>query len=243
MLFKSVADFHAPDSLASRMRRRRFALFESLAVELPPGAQILDVGGTPEFWQDIPLVEKKKASVTLLNTESYPETRSDVKLITGDAREMRCFGNREFDVVFSNSVIEHVGDRADQQRMASEIRRVGHRYFIQTPNRYFPLEPHFHVPFFQFFPRALRIALVQRFELGWMPRRQDYEQAKQEVDQIRLISAADMRALFPDATLYREKICGLTKSVIAYAGWNAAPINSHAKDGTHSLAAPASVLS
>lgn len=220
MLFKSVADFHAPDSLASRMRRRRFAFFESLAVELPTGAKILDVGGTPEFWQDIPLVEEKQASVTLLNTESYTETRSDVKLVTGDAREMRCFANREFDVVFSNSVIEHVGDRADQQRMASEVRRVGQRYFVQTPNRYFPLEPHFHVPFFQFLPRALRIALVQRFKLGWMPRKPDYQQAKQEVDQIRLLSVTEMQTLFPDATLYREKIGGLTKSVIAYSGWN-----------------------
>ena len=219
MLLKRLANFHDPSSLASRMRRRRFAFFEALATELPFGARILDIGGTPAFWRDIALVEKGRVRVTLLNIESYAAVHPDVELVRGDARDMYCFRDQEFDALFSNSVIEHVGSMADQQRMASEIRRVAPRYFVQTPNRYFPLEPHFLLPLFQFYPRPLQIELVRRFSLGWMPRRPEYEDAEREVAQIRLMSGSEMLALFPSATLYREKLCGLTKSLVAYAGW------------------------
>lgn len=219
MLLKRLANFHDPSSLASRMRRRRFAFFEALANELPFGARILDIGGTPAFWRDIALVEERRVRVTLLNLESYAAAHPDVELIQGDARDMHCFRDQEFDAVFSNSVIEHVGSVADQQRMASEIRRVAPRYFVQTPNRYFPLEPHFLLPLFQFYPRTLQIALVRRFNLGWMPRRPEHDEAEREVAQIRLMSGAEMLALFPGATLYREQLCGLTKSLVAYGGW------------------------
>jgi len=225
MLLKRLADFHNPSSLASRMRRRRFAVFEALATELPFGARILDIGGTPEFWREIALLERGRVRVTLLNVESYAPAHPDVELIQGDARDMRCFRDWEFDAVFSNSVIEHVGSVADQRRMAAEIQRVAPRYFVQTPNRYFPLEPHFLLPLFQFYPRAFQIALVRRFRLGWMPRRSNYDEAKGEVTQIRLLAASEMRMLFPDATLYREKLCGLTKSLIAYGGWHARAVS------------------
>jgi 2-polyprenyl-3-methyl-5-hydroxy-6-metoxy-1,4-benzoquinol methylase len=79
---------------------------------------------------------------------------------------MRQFRDHQFDVVYSNSVIEHVGDLDDMRRMAQEIQRVGKRYFLQTPNRYFPIEPHFVFPFFQFLPRPVQISLVQKFRLG-----------------------------------------------------------------------------
>jgi 2-polyprenyl-3-methyl-5-hydroxy-6-metoxy-1,4-benzoquinol methylase len=70
------------------------------------------------------------------------------------------FQNDEFDIVFSNSVIEHVGSYEEQNLMASEVRRVGKRYFIQTPNLFFPIEPHFLFPFFQFLPLDYRVTLI-----------------------------------------------------------------------------------
>ncbi|MEO6866256.1 MAG: methyltransferase domain-containing protein [Gemmatimonadaceae bacterium] len=230
MSLKSLANFHDPSSLASRMRRRRFALFRDLAAELPFGARVLDIGGTPEFWREIDLVARGQLHVTLLNIESYTSIRADIELIQGDARDMQCFHDQAFDAVFSNSVIEHVGSFADQQRMASEVRRVAPRYFIQTPNRYFPLEPHFLIPCFQFFPRALQIRLVQRYKLGWMPRRPDYEAARREVEQVRLMSASEMRALFPDGELYREKIGGLTKSLVSFGGWRERDVDAPGSD-------------
>jgi 2-polyprenyl-3-methyl-5-hydroxy-6-metoxy-1,4-benzoquinol methylase len=116
------------------------------------------------------------------------------------------FGDGEFPIVFSSSVIEHIPKQL-QHAFADEIRRVGQRYFVQTPNRYFPIEPHYQLPFFQFLPERLRRALNRRFTLGWRERG-SWEEAN-------LLSASDLRRLFPDATIHREKLFGLTKSLMA----------------------------
>lgn len=87
--------------------------------------------------------------------------------MAGDARDLTAFGDKEFDIVFSHSVIEHVGGFEDQRRMANEIKRVGKRYFLQTQNRFFTMETHFLVPMFQFFPVWLKVLLISHFDLGW----------------------------------------------------------------------------
>ena len=116
-------------------------------------------------------------------------------------------------------LIEHVGGWADQRTAAAEIRRISPRLFVQTPNRYFPVEPHFLVPGFQFLPIAARVALVRRFALGHMPREPEPERAMASVKSIRLLDAGAMRALFPGSRIFREKIGFLTKSLVAYQGW------------------------
>lgn len=216
---RRIADASDPTSLASRMRARRFAFFGRLLRELPEGARVLDAGGTADFWAGVDMVRAGRIRLTLLNLEYNCAPERAIEPVVGDARDMRQFSDGEFDAVFSNSVIEHVGSFADQQSMAREIRRVGRRYFVQTPNRYFPIEPHFLLPLFQFYPRGVRAALVQRYQLGWMPRRANYAEALREVEQVRLLSAADMLALFPDAELYWERFAGLAKSLVAYGGW------------------------
>jgi len=87
--------------------------------------------------------------ITLVNLEPENASLPNTTSIAGDARKIEAEDSR-VDVVFSNSVIEHVGANQDQMQMAQEVRRVGKRYFIQTPNKYFPLEPHFLFPLFQF---------------------------------------------------------------------------------------------
>jgi hypothetical protein len=139
--------------------------------------------------------------------------------VTGDARAMPEFADAEFDVVFSNSVIEHVGGLEDQRRMAEEIQRVGRRFFVQTPNRRFPIEPHTVFPLFQFLPLAVRVSLVRRFQLGWIPRTPDARAARGRVCSIRLLTRAEVGQLFPGATIHRERVCGLTKSFIACGGF------------------------
>jgi hypothetical protein len=142
-----------------------------------------------------------------------------MRSIVGDARDMRGVRDQEFDVVFSNSVIEHVGSFSDQAAMASEVRRVGERYFIQTPNKYFPIEPHFLVPGFQFLPLGIRARLHARRDLGWWKKADSYEAALAEVSTIRLLTERDVRKLFPEARVFKERFYGLTKSFIAYHGW------------------------
>ena len=120
------------------------------------------------------------------------------------------FDDGEFDVGFSNSVIEHV-PKDRQPAFASELGRVAKRFYVQTPNRYFPIEPHYQLPFFQFLPERIRKALNRRFTLGW--------QARGEWEEITLLSARDLQRLFPDAEIHREKVLGLTKSLIAVRRW------------------------
>ena len=158
--------------------------------------------------------------VTLLNLGAQPVSNPKFESVVGDARDLSRYPDMAFDVVFSNSVIEHLGpDFTDQKRMADEIRRVGKRYFVQTPNRYFPLEPHFLTPGFQFLPVSVRVWLVSNFNVGWYKRIPDKAQAKREVESISLLSRRDLQRLFPGAQIYEERFLGLIKSFVAYGGW------------------------
>jgi len=129
---------------------------------------------------------------------------------------MDFFKDKSFDAVFSNSVIEHVGTFEDQKMMANEVIRVTNFYFIQTPNLYFPIEPHFLVPFFQFFPLSLKVFLVKNFSLGWVEKEKNSENALNTINSIRLLNYKEMNLLFPKSYIFREKFLGLTKSFFAY---------------------------
>jgi hypothetical protein len=217
-VLKRLADNRDSTSLASELRRKRFALFATLLDRLPRPVRILDVGGTADFWRAMKY-EDPRVHLTILNRTPAERPGGEMSFLTGDARDMRDIGNRQFDVVFSNSVIEHVGDFADQRAMAEEVRRVADRYFVQTPNRYFPIEPHFLLPGFQFLPASLRASLHARRDLGWWKKAASYNAALREVQSIRLLSRRDLAVLFPGARLHRERFLGLTKSWIACGGW------------------------
>jgi hypothetical protein len=214
------ADNRRPDSLANRFRRRRFRFLSALLAPLPRPVRMLDVGGTERFWRQMGAAGDAALEITVLNVARQEAEADNIRSLTGDARDLSRFDDGAFDVVFSNSVIEHLGGRADQERMATEVRRVGVRYFVQTPNRYFPIEPHFLVPGFQFLPLSARIALVRHFALGYHDALPDPDEARRAVTEIRLLGATDLRRLFPDGELYRERVLGLTKSFVAYGGWS-----------------------
>jgi hypothetical protein len=210
----AFGDHRKPESWASQLRQRRVSLFLDL-IPLNRPISILDVGGNEEFWLKIWDERCKNISITLLNlTKENPSGKIPAVSCSGDARSMS-FRDCQFDFCFSNSVIEHVGTFGDQVRMAREVRRVAKAYFIQTPYRYFPIEPHFHFPAWSQLPRNVRLILHQRFDLGYMPRESDWITALTDVEQVRLLSVREMKALFPDGYLYKEKVATLTKSLIS----------------------------
>lgn len=217
-MFYKIADHQNPQSLAIRFRRRRMQLFLSRIAHLKKPIRILDVGGTEWFWQKAGLNASSGFEITLLNLHPEAVSQAGISSVTGDARAMVVFPDASFDVVFSNSVIEHLGTYEDQLRMANEIRRIAKFYFVQTPNRYFPVEPHFWFPFFQFLPLSARIALVRHFAMGYHERMPEREKARAAVEEIRLLNGREMAQLFPGCTLFTEKFLGLTKSLIAYGG-------------------------
>jgi len=153
--------------------------------------------------------------VFILNLFDVQVRHPQFTSLVGDARSLSMFEDKSVDVVFSNSVIEHLGTYSDQQRMAEEIRRVGKNYFVQTPNFYFPIEPHFLCPFFHWLPFYLRLLLVRYFSLGNITRKPSFKLAAQTLAEFRLLSQSDMRSLFPDAALHSERLLGLTKSYVA----------------------------
>jgi 2-polyprenyl-3-methyl-5-hydroxy-6-metoxy-1,4-benzoquinol methylase len=125
------------------------------------------------------------------------------------------FEDRAFDVVVSNSVLEHFETVEEQQRMAAEIRRLGRRYLVQTPNRRFPIEPHFLFPFFQYLPMSARVFLLTHFRMGWTPRVADPERARAIAREVRLLARHEIESLFPGSTIHVERFLGLPKSFVA----------------------------
>lgn len=214
-----LLNFERTGSATNRLRRRRFELFVRLLAQVPRPTSVLDVGGYPGFWTAMGWVDDPSIRVTILNanpTDVQPSADLRFEGIVGDARHMPVFTDGQFDVVFSNSVIEHVGGWEDQQRMATEVKRVGSRSFVQTPYRYFPVEPHFMVPLFQFYPLRVRQWLVRNWRLG-----QDGYNSPDDVAAIRLLSRRDAEALFPESVIVPERVLGFTKSLMIIRGFGA----------------------
>lgn len=218
-LFDRVINNSYQDSFAAKMRRKRFKLFQMLLHDLPKPLSILDVGGTQQFWEVMGFVNEEHTHITLLNLNQPQTSYENFLGVEGDATNMFQFVDKQFDVVFSNSVIEHVGSFERQKSMALEVLRVGKRYFVQTPNYYFPMEPHFLVPGFHWFPTSLRVFLITHWQLGWYERIPDPKAAWDFVEQIRLLRRHELLELFPNSNLYEEKLVGLTKSLVVYGGW------------------------
>jgi hypothetical protein len=217
MIFQ-LANNQNADSMASRMRAARFALFERLLRDVPRPISICDVGGTADFWRRMDLAADDDVRITIVNLGSQPEVGDRFCCVVADARALP-FASESFDVAFSNSVIEHVGTISDQQAMAGEVLRVGKRHFVQTPSYFFPIEPHFLVPGFQYLPVNVRAWMLTKRRLGWVSREFEFDAARRAVESVRLLRLAEFQRLFPHSTIFHERIFGITKSFVAYGGW------------------------
>ncbi|CAN5167917.1 hypothetical protein BH23VER1_BH23VER1_25020 [soil metagenome] len=178
---------------------------------------ILDVGGYPATWREMTPGWK---SLTILNLDPFTmdgDTARALKAeaVVGDACALP-YADRSFDIVFSNSVIEHVGTWENQKKFAAEAARVGHRLSVQTPAREFFIEPHYIAPFVHWLPRRLRRRILRNFTVwGWMTR-PDGGRIEAILDEIRLLTYDEMQDLFPDCEIIRERFLGVfTKSYTA----------------------------
>lgn len=182
---------------------------------LPRPARLIDIGGTQRFWETVGLAGSDELHITLVNLRAEPTDYANIASEAGDATALDQYADGSFDAVFSNSVIEHVGAPAGAAAMAAEVRRLSARYYVQTPNRWFPIEPHYMFPGFQFLPVRAKTWLLQHLPLAWVGRIPDRGEAENVAREVHLMSASDLARLFPDAAIERERILGLTKSVIA----------------------------
>ncbi|WAP68981.1 methyltransferase domain-containing protein [Jiella pelagia] len=214
-----------PHSIERRFRANRFRTVRQLlesALQEKERIEVLDLGGTESYWaiaEEFLAQHHGRIGITLVNNEPIDPPKNAVfDAVSGDACEGALFAGRRFDLVHSNSVIEHVGEAERMQAFADNVRRLSDRYFVQTPNFWFPLEPHFRMIGFQWLPLSLRVALMQRRNLGFFPRAKTREEAWRNVAEIRLLDRKMMRRLFPEADLREERVAGLTKSLMAVHG-------------------------
>jgi hypothetical protein len=192
-----------------RSRRQKLKLFHDL-VRPTAETTVVDVGVadtsfgegegqtlTHNFFEALyPWPEKITAvgNVPLANfTQAFPQIRT----VLADGRELP-FEDGEFDVAFSNAVVEHVGGRNDQERFCHELARVAKRVFVTTPNRLFPVDPHTLLPFVHWLPDGRR------------PR---------SLDAVRPLSARELRSLFP----YRVRVVSTGLTLVAVGGAPADP--------------------
>ncbi len=200
-------------------RRRRFAIFLALVddvLQRQPECRIIDIGGEPGYWQSVAaMLGARPVHITLVNLTSPEAPSPRFAAMQGDARNLAALGDMSFDIVHANSVIEHVGRWDDMAAMAREVRRLAPAYFVQTPNFWFPIEPHFQTAFFHWLPAPLRVGLALRAPRGTWRRAPDVAAATRQVQSAELLDRRQMVALFPDAELRGERLAGLVKSWVA----------------------------
>lgn len=213
---RSLADYENPRSLGSRLRARRRGGLQRLiaAIHAEKGAvRIIDLGGRARYWQNFPSgwLAAHNVNITVLNREAGADA-PNITHVQGDACATS-FVDGAFDLVHSNSVIEHVGV-VNMPAFARESRRLAPCYYMQTPYFWFPVEPHFIMPFFHWLPDTLRAWVLQRVGLGHYKRASSPAAAKAALDGARLLTYRQVRQLFPDAHISFEWL-GLPKSLIA----------------------------
>ncbi|MCK5082401.1 MAG: class I SAM-dependent methyltransferase [Candidatus Omnitrophica bacterium] len=200
------------DVLRPYFQRRRQQVFHRL-IHLSEDDKILDVGGDHWFWASM----DSKRRVTFLNVfipeEDYD--KNQFSYVIGDGRNLS-YEDKEYDMVFSNSTIEHVGTFEQQQKFADEVRRAGKRYWVQTPNRWFFVEPHLVTPLFHYLPQDWQRRLMRYCTIWGLVTKPSKEQINEFLDSTRLLTRQEMTRLFPDASLYEEKFLFFTKSFVAY---------------------------
>jgi SAM-dependent methyltransferase len=180
-------------ALAARARARRFRMFLALT-GATPATRIVDVGcgplGLRAFAPGFDVT-----GVDLRDRPDYPGP-----FVHADATQRLPFADGEFDLAYSNSVVEHLPPHA-RAGFAAELRRVARGWWVQTPAYSFPVEPHALLPFAHWLPVGLR---RRYWRLG----------VAGEWEDISLLRRGELAALFGEP-IAAERVGPLTKSWIA----------------------------
>lgn len=218
-LLRRLADVEDPKSLSNRMRSKRFRLFEHLTQAMPRPLRIIDLGGTPQFWEQRGWTDRQDVFITTVNLQPAVSRHANIRSVYGDVTDLSQYPDHSFDITFSNSVIEHLFMFDRQAAMAKEHKRLAPALWLQTPNYWFPIEPHFHVPGWQWMPLAARKAIIRRVRCGLRGPCPDATLADRIVREIRLLTRHKLQRLFPEATIVPERFFGIVKSWVVWGGF------------------------
>ena len=196
------------DAVSLRSRKRKLRLFLD---ELQPTSEttVLDVGAdelafgegegctTLNFFEELYPWPERITALGLHDGTGFRARYPGIRYVQGDACALP-FADGEFDVVFSNAVIEHVGGRDRQRRLVSEALRVGRRVFITTPNRWFPVEVHTRLPFVHWLPSRVAHRIYGAVGMDFAA-------------EIHLLSKGSLESLFPG----RVRVVNLGLTLVA----------------------------
>lgn len=214
-------DYRNPVSAVNEGRRKRF---RQLLKVFPQWKEkdvfrVVDLGGTFFFWRQVENEVPDNFRITLLNLEPPPKPLRHPKFEfrQADLRDPD-FSFECYDLIFSNSLIEHLGSREAMAVFAEKVKGSGKPYAIQTPSFWFPLEPHSRVVGFQFLPRTIRAWMIWKLRIKYFPRAETFEGCKNVSDSTIMLTRRDLKDLFPEATVTVERLIGLPKSYTALSG-------------------------
>lgn len=211
--------YEGGQSLSYKCRAKRFEHVKRLIdtiVAKEGRCRILDVGGTEYYWRIAgDMFDQAPVTVDLMNLEKTDTSAPWCTSLEGNACDLDHIAPGTYDLVHSNSVIEHVGQWQQMADMAGHIRRIAPNYYVQTPYFWFPYEPHFRFAAFHWLPETIRYKLLMRFNLGFGGKRKTVGDAMLAIQSSNMLDQTQFTTLFPDAELKHERFFGLTKSLMA----------------------------
>ena len=192
-----------------KSRQRKYRLFLQL-IRPASDMRILNVGATGT---QLGLAEQFESfygehshivggGISYAEAQDYRASFPGVQAMVFDGCALP-FRDKSFDIVYSNAVLEHLPGGDYVERFAREVQRVGKGWFITTPNLWYPIEPHYHLPFVQFLPEHTQRRLVQRL-------------SKVPYDNLQLLTRKKMRALFPQGEVIACRATFYPETLIAY---------------------------
>jgi len=207
-------------------RGRRGHAFRAFLRGFGRPLRIVDLGGTVSFWEGWGLTAADGLHVVLINNHvadtSHRDETSRQEFLENRNRDATSLSREElaaFDLIFSNSFLEHLGAPSVQADLARKIEASGRPYFIQVPNKWSPIDPHFprpYVPFFATYPRGLQARLLTWDGLGSSGASPSLAVAMKRLSHYVPLGRGDMRRLFPSAHLEVERPFGLPMSILAH---------------------------
>ncbi|HDY76084.1 MAG TPA: class I SAM-dependent methyltransferase [Candidatus Marinimicrobia bacterium] len=200
-------------------RKRKLEMFDKL---MKPTSQtkVLDIGAeiNPDGDRGLQLIDsytwKKKLSAINVSPKNISQIRRyypEIEAVVGDACRLP-WPDKHFDIVYSNAVIEHVGDFEKQKKMAAEVMRVGKRWFVTTPNRWYPFEFHMRLPFITWLP-CHSYLWVGRF-VSYNHVQRKYVFGAKHSGPI-LMTAKELERCFPCSKIIKQRVTFMAETLIA----------------------------
>lgn len=196
------------------MRTRMFQLFMR---EFQPSEtlRVLDLGATPDlslpesnFFEQLYPYPQSVTAASIEDASVLEQRFPGVRFVRIGSQGLP-FPDGHFDLLFCSAVVEHVGNRQQQQAFVREALRVTRGFFFTTPNRAFPMEFHTLLPCIHWLPQPVHQTLLRALGKTFWAR----------TENLNLLTTRATRALFPagtELTVRSLRLFGWPSNIVAY---------------------------